>query len=187
VTTPERTFVDLCRGLSLPWSLAVADAVRRRYGRSRAELLTAVDRNPSSSGREKAGRVAGLAVSLAESPLESVARGVQVELGLPVPEVQVWIGHERPEFRVDMLVRRFAVVVEADGRLKYEGPSARPGQAWLDKRRLDRLLVLGYDCQPFVAADGHRPQAWGRDLLATFARSCRRRGLEVPRLDLPWA
>lgn len=187
VTTPERTFVDLARGLSLPWSLAVADAVRRQYGRSRADLLAAVDRNPSAAGHAQAGRVAALAVSLAESPLESVARGVQLELGLPMPEVQVWIGRERPEFRVDMLVRRFAVVVEADGRLKYEGPSARPGQAWQEKRRLDRLLVLGYDCQPFVAADSHRPQAWGRELLATFARSCRRCGLEVPRLDLPWA
>ncbi|MGJ7442765.1 type IV toxin-antitoxin system AbiEi family antitoxin domain-containing protein [Aquipuribacter sp. MA13-6] len=187
VTTPARTFVDLCRGSSLPWSLAVADAARRRHGCTRDELLDAADRRPSAAGHARARRVAAVAESLVESPLESVARGVQLELGLPLPEVQVWIGRQRPEFRVDMLVRCFAVVVEADGRLKYDGPTARTGQAWQDKRRLDRLLTLGYDCQPFVAADSHRPRAWGRELLATFARSCRRLGRPPPRLDLPWA
>lgn len=187
VTTPERTFVDLARGLDLPWSLAVADAVRRQLGRSREELLEAADRHPAAAGHARARRVAAVAESLVESPLESVARGVQLELGLPLPEVQVWIGRDSPELRVDMLVRAYAVVVEADGRLKYEGPTARAGQVWSDKRRLDRLLVLGYDYQPFVAADGYRPRAWGRDLLATFARSCRRLGRPAPRFDLPWA
>lgn len=85
-----------------------------------------------------------------------------------------------------MLVRRYAVVVEADGRLKYEGPTSRPGQAWAEKRRQDRLLVLGYDCIRFVAADEYRPRAWGRELLTAFARSARRMGRPTPRFDLPW-
>lgn len=187
VTSPERTFVDLARQLSLPWALAVADSVRRREALGVDDLLLAVDRRPAAAGHARAGLAARHASHLVESPLESVARGVQIELGLPVPEVQVWLGRDRPEVRVDMLVREFAVVVEADGRLKYEGPSSRPGQAWADKRRLDDILEMGYDCHRFVAADAHRPTAWGRELLRTFHRSARRMGLPPPALHLPWA
>lgn len=187
VTDPARTFVDLARSLDLPWSLAVADAVRREHGCSREALVEAVGRHPTAAGHARSLRVALLSEHLVESPLESLARGVQVALGLPLPEVQVWVGRDEPELRVDMLVRRYGVVVEADGRLKYEGPTSRPGTAWAEKRRTDRLLDLGYDCHRFVHADVLRPEAWGRGLLSTFARSARRTGRPPPDLDLPWA
>lgn len=186
-TTAQRTFVDLARHLDLPWSLAVADAVRRRTACSAEDLVLAVDRHPAARGQVRARLAAVSSVGLAESPLESLARGVQLGLGLPVPAVQVWIGAERPEFRVDMLVEEHATVVEADGRLKYEGSTATPGQVWVDKRRTDRLLDLGYDMCRFVFADARRPEEWGRGLLRVFARSARRRGLPAPRLSYPWA
>jgi hypothetical protein len=107
--------------------------------------------------------------------------------GLPRQELQVWLGEHRPELRVDMLVREYATVVEADGRMKYEGPTARPGQAWQDKRRLDRLLELDHDCHRFVHDDVARPVTWGRGLLRTFARSANRRGRPVPVFPYPWA
>ena len=187
VTTPGRTFVDCARELGVPWSLALADAARRTTGCSVAELLMDVDRHPTAPGHGRARRVALLAEHLVESPLESLARGVQLELGLPRPQVQAWVGEDGPEVRVDMLVAEFATVVEADGRLKYEGVRARRGQVWADKLRQDRLLDLGYDCHRFVAADLSRSQAWGRSLLGTFARSQRRRGLPAPVFRYPWA
>ncbi len=104
-----------------------------------------------------------------------------------MPQVQAWVGEQRPEFRVDMLVTQHATVVEADGRVKYDGPDAPHDRRWQDKRRQDRLLDLGYDCHRFVAADTSRPTAWGRELLRTFARSHARRGLPVPSFVYPWA
>ena len=186
VTTPGRTFVDLARHSSFPWALAAVDAVRRFHRADAAELVELVRRQTGSPGAGRALRAASASTRDAESPLESVARAVQIELGLPVPALQVWIGEREPEFRVDMLVERFATVVEADGRLKYDGPTARGGQVWADKRRLDRLLDLGYDCHRFVMDDVARPEAWGRSLVQVFERSQRRRGRPAPRLDLPW-
>lgn len=187
LTSPARTWLDLSRQLDLPWSLAVADAVRRSTGLSAADLGQVVARHPNAAGHARSAAVATMSEHLVESPLESLCRGVQLRLGLPRPVVQAWIGEQRPEFRVDMLVRQYATVVEADGRVKYEGASAVAGQVWADKRRVDRLLDLGYDCHRFVRADVTRPTAWGRALLRTFARSQRRRGLPVPDFRFPWA
>ncbi len=173
--------------MTLPWSLVVADEVRARTGCSADQLCAAVARHPCAPGHDRSIRVAALSQHLVESPLESLCRGVQIELGLPVPEVQVWVGRERPEFRVDMLVREHATVIEADGRVKYRGEGARADQVWEDERRVDRLLDIGYDCCRFVAADQRRPYAWGRDLLEVFARSHRRRGEPVPVFRYPWA
>jgi very-short-patch-repair endonuclease len=185
VTTPARTFVDLARGSSFPWALATADAVRRGHGCSVAELLEAAAAQRGNAGAPRAARAAAVAVRDAESPLESLARGVQVELGLPVPRTQVWVGERAPEYRVDMLVEEFATVVEADGRTKYSGPGARD-DPWSEKRRTDRLLDLGYDCHRFVLADLARPVAWGRSLVRVFERSQRRQGRPPPSLRLPW-
>lgn len=185
VTTPARTFVDLARGSTFPWAVALGDAVRRQHGCSVATLLEAAARQQGVAGSPRAARAAALAVRDAESPLESLARGVQVELGLPVPRTQVWVGEHGPEYRVDMLVEEYATVVEADGRLKYAGPDGR-GAPWSEKRRTDRLLDLGYDCHRFVMADLARPVAWGRSLVRVFARSQRRQGRPPPHLHLPW-
>lgn len=186
VTSPARTFVDVSRAVSFPWALTVADAVRR-MGVPVEELVAAAERRPTAPGHARSLRAARSSENLVESALESLARGVQIELGLPAPRVQAWIGRDRPEFRVDMLVDQYRTVVEADGRLKYEGPSSRAGQAWADKRRRDRLLELGYDCHRFVMADLARAERWGRSLLVTFARSCIRLGRPVPAFPYPWA
>ncbi len=186
VTTPCRTMVDLARRSSFAWAVATADAVRRAHGFGVADLVAAAARQEGIPGAARAVRAARLAVPDAESPLESLARAVQVELGLPVPQTQVWVGEHRPEYRVDMLVEEYATVVEADGRVKYEGAGSRPGAAWSEKRRTDRLLDLGYDCHRFVAGDEARSVAWGRSLVRVFERSQRRRGEPPPRLHLPW-
>jgi very-short-patch-repair endonuclease len=186
VTDVARTFVDAARGRRLAWALALADGARRA-GCSREDLLTAVGRNPCAPGHRLALAAALDSDPAVESPLESLGRGVQLELGLPRPRTQVWVGDGRGEYRVDMLVEEHRTVVEADGRVKYEGGTARPGQVWADKRRTDRLLVLGYDWHPFVRDDMARSTAWGRDLLRTFARSARRRGEPVPVFTYPWA
>jgi very-short-patch-repair endonuclease len=59
---------------------------------------------------------------LAESPFESVARVAFDEAGLPPPELQVWVGEERPIARVDFLWRKYRTIAEADGAIKYDDP-----------------------------------------------------------------
>jgi very-short-patch-repair endonuclease len=186
MTSPARTFVDCARGMTFPWAVAVADAVRRAHRCTVPDLVAAATSQEGIAGAPRAARAASVARSDAESPLESLARAVQIELGLPVPRTQVWIGEHRPEYRVDMLVEEFATVVEADGRIKYDGSTARPDSPWAEKRRTDRLLDLGYDCHRFVSSDLARPTAWGRALVRVFERSQRRRGQPPPRLHLPW-
>ncbi len=57
--------------------------------------------------------------------------------------------------RVDFLVDGTKVVVEFDGRLKYD--SGDPGVLWAEKRREDRLRRLGYVVVRITWADLERP------------------------------
>ncbi len=186
VTTPERTVVDLARRWTLPWTLAAADAALRARLVTQGQLLHAAARRPSVPGHARALSAARLANPLAESAMESVARGVMAGLGLPEPELQVWLGELSGEYRVDLLVREHRTVIEVDGRCKYIGP-AGADQRWRDKRRQDRLLELGYDVHRFVAGDANRPLTWGRALLVTFDRSRRPHGLPAREWPYPWA
>ncbi|MGF1663828.1 MAG: hypothetical protein ACFCVG_15450, partial [Kineosporiaceae bacterium] len=173
VTTPARTFVDMSRATDGPWALAMADALRRG-GASAADLRSAAARRPGLPGSRRARWAAERASPLPESPLESVARGVMLVLGLPEPDLQVWISGDAggvTRYRADLYVPAFRTVIEADGKVKYQGRAADPSQSWRDKRRRDDFMSWGHEVERFVAADAHRPEEWGRRLLRTFDRS----------------
>lgn len=90
VTTLARTTVDMARTKEVPWGLAVADAVLQR-GITVADLEDCVRRHVHAPGSRRARQVIGWADPRAESPLESVARGVVLLLGLPKPDLQVTV------------------------------------------------------------------------------------------------
>jgi very-short-patch-repair endonuclease len=182
VTSLVRTAVDVARTVEVPWGLAVMDAVLGR-GVPRAVLEAGRRRSARAPGSRRAALVITHADPRAESALESVARGVMLMLGLPVPDLQVAVSASGRRYRVDLLVREFRTVVEVDGKAKYVGDGADPERSWQEKRRRDHLLERGYEVERFVAADYWHPQRWGRSLLRAFHRACRRHGLEPPDID----
>jgi hypothetical protein len=91
-------------------------------------------------GIERARRVVSFADGRAESVLESLGRVTLHDLGLPPPQLLVWIGDEWFWIgRVDFCWPDFGVVAEADGMLKYT--DVRVLQK--EKRRQEHLEQLG--------------------------------------------
>lgn len=178
VTSSQRTVVDLARHLELPWALAAADAAMSR-GTTREQLLTAAERNPCAPGHLRAVVVAHRADPRPESPLESLARGVLIDLGVTAAEPQRWVRTSSGRYRVDLVLAEWRTIVEADGKVKYVDPwlALAPGEKdWQDKLRRDHLLEEGYEVVRFVMADARRPLAWGRRLARAALRAHVRSG-----------
>ncbi len=93
----------------------------------------------------------------AESPLESLGRLVFLAAGRrpPLSNVWIWSGSER--YRVDHLLPDVALVLEADGALKY---NLRPDAADViraQNRRQEALQRWGYGVVRYTWADVHMP------------------------------
>lgn len=109
-----------------------------------AEIQQWLDRLPHRNGMAAMRAAAMAATSLSESPLESQTRLVLQGLGYR-PECQVSIHNADGTFaaRVDLLIAELGVVVEADGRVKYD--QANSTQVLVsEKRRESQLVDLGY-------------------------------------------
>jgi hypothetical protein len=119
--------------------------------------------------------VVDFASGLAESAFESCARVVFREQGLPPPELQVHIlGRDGTQIaRVDFLWRRYAVIAEADGLLKYDS-----GQKAIAERQRDRLLQeVGYEIVHFTWKELFTdPARVARRIREAFARQLRLSG-----------
>ncbi len=116
----------------------VADAALCERHASKSEfrrVLASCERWPGTS---RARQVIDFADGLAESVLESCARVAFSDHGLPPPELQVHItGRDRTMIaRVDFFWRRYGVIAETDGLLKYDS-----GERAIAERRRDRLLL----------------------------------------------
>ena len=138
VTTAARTVADLARTGTFMEGVVVADAALYERHASKSELrrvLAGCERWP---GTRRARQVIDFADGLAESVLESCARVLFRDHGLPPPELQVHItGRDRTMIaRVDFFWRRYGVVAETDGLLKYDS-----GERAIAERRRDRLLL----------------------------------------------
>jgi hypothetical protein len=155
VTHPARTVVDCARHLSRPWALAVADVARRDWGLDRGALVGAAERNPRAPGHRAAVWAAHYARPEPESPLESLARATVILGGHPAPVPQIWVPTDRGLFRVD-LMDEVGVVIEADGKVKYNGPE----DVWKEKVRQDAIRRRGHEVVRFTMADHHRPDRW---------------------------
>jgi hypothetical protein len=144
VTSATRTVIDLSRTGTFAEGVVVTDSALRSGQVTRAGLeaaLAAMHRWPRI---RQARSVVTFSDERAESPLESLARVIFHQEGLPKPELQVWV-HDQYAARigrVDFLWPRYRTVGEADGKVKYEryGVTA---QQQLDRDK--KLRQAGYE------------------------------------------
>jgi hypothetical protein len=120
VTTVARTVADLARTTSFMAGVASADNALYRNKTTKAAVTKVLTVCKQWPGVERARQVVEFADGRAESVLESCARVVFAEHGLPAPDLQVDLGGERYVGRVDFLWPAYCTVAEVDGALKYE-------------------------------------------------------------------
>jgi Protein of unknown function (DUF559)/Transcriptional regulator, AbiEi antitoxin len=147
VTSVSRTVVDLARTLPFAEGVVVADSALAAKQTTSGELEAVVAQCVRWPGIQRARRVVMFADQRAESPLESISRAVFHELGLPPPELQVWVGDEDGVAgRVDFLWRQYRTIAEADGAIKY----TRPAEAMAQLNRDARLRAAGFEVVHFT-------------------------------------
>ena len=195
VTTAVRTAYDCAFDEPAHNALAIADSVLRRCcqpDRERPELCSKViarvrrewarmlKRDPRRRGVAQARAVLGLATPFSESALESAVRWLVLVLGLPVPQVQHPIDTSEGRWWVDMCWPDRRLVLEADGRKKYQGTE----DLWKEKRRQDGIESQGWTVLRVSYGDMMRPDRLGAKILTRFppAEVARLR----PRQELEW-
>jgi hypothetical protein len=146
VTTAARTVIDLARTGTFAAGVVAADSALHQGLITPLELWMIAAECRHTWGGVQADRVARFASPSAESPLESLARVVFDETGLPRPEVQIpicdgdlFIG------RVDFFWRKYRTIAEVDGAVKFEDPARARAQLWRDKA----LRAAGYEVVHF--------------------------------------
>ncbi len=115
-TSAAWTAVEVARGLRRPRALATLDAALRTGTCDGRELRAAVSRQAGRRGIVAVRDVIGLADARAESPMESEARLVMHDGGLPAPELQYEIVDRNGRlWRLDFAWPDHRVAVEYDG------------------------------------------------------------------------
>jgi hypothetical protein len=149
VTTPARTVVDLARTMDFRAGVVAADSALRSKLTSPDELRSVLAVCPLHTGIGRAKAVIEFADGLAESPLESIARVVFSEGGLPPPALQVWLGGTtEPTARVDFYWRKYRTIAEVDGAIKYADPLRARAQLQRDANlRADGFEVVHFGWQ----------------------------------------
>jgi len=161
VTTAARTVVDLARTLEFRVGVVAADSALHQRLVTKADLLAEIADCPRWRGIRRAAEVVEFADGLAESPLESIARVVFRDRGLPAPQLQAWFGAGfEGSVRVDFYWPRYRTVAEVDGALKYRD-RCEPGLSYAEIR-------------------GCAPRAW-RSCTSTGKRSQARQMRSLPR------
>lgn len=145
VTSLARTATDLARELDW-WNAVIANDAALRAGVTHEELLRVAAHCARWPGGRQAVRAARFANAAAESPLESIARAVCADHGLPAPELQVVLrGHCGRDYRVDMYFREWNTIFEPDGKIKYQLLDRDPSDVlWDEKVREDSLRDAGH-------------------------------------------
>lgn len=150
VTAPAWTAVEIARTLRRPRALAVLDAALHSRSCTQLELVTAVDEQKGRRGIIQVRELLALADARAESPMESEARLVFIDGGLPLPELQYTVVdlHGRV-WRVDFAWPDAKVVAEYDSLEWHANPDA-----WKhDRMKSARLAECGWTTVPVVVDD----------------------------------
>lgn len=171
VTSVARTVVDLARTSPFMNGVVVADSALHARKTTHEELASVLEVCSTWSGARLARRAVAFADHRSESVLESCARVIFDEYGLPKPELQVDVGGDQFIGRVDFYWREHLTVAEADGLLKYADTKRA-----LDQLERDQLLrEVGYKVVHFtwrqLFREPDRVIAWIKD---AFARSSAR-------------
>ncbi|GFG72958.1 hypothetical protein [Mycobacterium botniense] len=149
-TTPAWTAIEVARGLRRPRALATLDAALRSGTCDRDDLRTAIDHQSGRRGIVAVRGLLPLAAPEAESPMESEARLVMIDAGLPTPVLQYEVMDANGKtWRLDFAWPEYRVAAEYDGVAWHSGPEA----FFRDRRRSAALQDLGWVIVSIVAED----------------------------------
>jgi hypothetical protein len=180
LTSDARTAVDIARELPVREAVITIDHALSRSV-SPADFEAVLERQYRWPGVQNARVAVAFGNSLSESALESFARVVFAEAGLPMPilQVQFWDGQCWMVERVDFWWPEFRTVAEADGLQKFEAPTAEQRRGLLRRsfERDQRLADRGLELVHFGWEDAvRRPDQLVGRLGAAFDRGAARPG-----------
>jgi hypothetical protein len=155
-TAPAWTAVEVARGLRRPRALATLDAALRSGTCDRRELRAAVARQAGRRGIVAVRELIPFAASEAESPMESEARLVLIDGGVPTPVLQhEVIDRDGRLWRLDFAWPDQMFAVEYDGFDFHSDPEALRR----DRQKRAALHELGWVVTGIVADDVRR-RSW---------------------------
>jgi hypothetical protein len=162
-TAPAWTAVELARALRRPRALAVLDAVLFHARCTPTDLRAAIDQQKGRRGIIKVRGLIEYVDGRSESPMESEARLVFIDGGLPLPEVQYEIADRCGKvWRVDFAWPDAMVVAEYESMEWHATPEALRH----DRMKVARLQECGWTSVPLVVDDVRRHPM---DLVARIA------------------
>jgi hypothetical protein len=168
VTTPSWTAVEVARSLRRRRALATLDLALRSGTCTRADLWRSALDQAGRRGIVAVRNLIPLADGRAESPMESEARLVMLDGGLPAPELQYEVidgsGQVR---RLDFAWPEHRVAVEYDGVDWHGNPDALRE----DRRRTAALMDVGWIVIAIVFEDVRYRE--GEMVARISARLCR--------------
>jgi hypothetical protein len=149
-TAPAWTAIEVARTLRRPRALATLDSALHAKACMVAELESAVDEQKGRRGIVRVRELLAHADGRAESPMESEARLVFIDHGLPLPELQYEIvDHCGDLWRVDFAWLDAKVVAEYDSMEWHANP-----EIWKrDRLKMARLKDCGWTTVPMVVDD----------------------------------
>ena len=175
VVVPALAVLGTVLVAGIPSGVAAADSALRQELTTKKQLEEWLARLRHTPGLGAARHVVAQASPTAESAGESFARLVLIDLGyVVVPQLRIVSENGRFVARVDFYLPELGVVVEFDGRIKYEGLDGADALA-AEKQREDRIRALGYGMARLVWADLFNP-ARVRAVVEQAARTAVRRG-----------
>ena len=149
-TSPAWTAVEVARQLRRPRALATLDAALRSMRCTRNEIENAVGEQCGRRGIVAVRNLLPFADGRAESAMESEARLVMIDRGLPLPELQYRIRGPTGElWRVDFAWPEVALAAE------YESIDWHAGRSEMlrDEARWAKIQELGWTIIPIVVDD----------------------------------
>lgn len=152
-TAPGWTAVEVARQLRRPRALATLDAALRSMRCTRDEIGNAIAEQRGRRGIVAVRALLPLADGRAESAMESEARLVMIDRGLPLPELQhPIVGHDGELWRVDFAWPEVRLAAE------YESIDWHVGREEMlrDKTRWAKIQELGWTIVPIVVDDVRR-------------------------------
>jgi hypothetical protein len=149
-TAPAWTAVEVARTLRRPRALATLDAALHRGACTAAEPGAAISEQKGRRGIVNVRELMKHADGRSESPMESEARLVFIDGGLPMPELQYEIVDRCGDlWRVDFAWPEAKVVAEYESMEWHASPEALRH----DRMKTSRLQECGFTVIPIVVDD----------------------------------